>query len=147
MSATHNTAQNKAVVEKLYTEVIDQQRVSVIDLIVDRNVTIHDPMMGEMHGIEAFRQFIGAFLGGFPQQRAVIELLVAENDLVAALHTHIALNTGSFMGMPPTGKEVNVRGIELFRIANGKISELWRHDDDAGLLRQLGVIPTPAATA
>lgn len=146
MSATQNIAHNKAVVEKLYAEVIDKQNVSAIDALVDLAVTIHDPMMGEMHGIDAFRQFIAAFLTGFPQQRADIELLVAENDLVAALHTHIAVNTGSFMGLPPTGKAVEVRGIELFRITNGKITELWRHDDDAGLLRQLGVIPA-AATA
>lgn len=70
----------------------------------------------------------------------------APNDLVAALHIHTGIHTGSFMGMPPTGRTIKVQGLELFRIQNGKITELWRHDDDAGLMRQLGMILMPAAS-
>jgi predicted ester cyclase len=47
------------------------------------------------------------------------------------------------MGIPATGKLVTVTGTDIFRIAGGKIVELWQHWDQLGLLQQLGVIPTP----
>ncbi len=141
------TAQNKAIVNKLYDEVFNNQDTRAIDNLVAAEITIHDPMMGEMHGIDAFRQFTAVFLSAFPQQHSTVETLIAENDLVAALHTHTGVNTGSFLELPPTNQAINIRGLELFRIKDGKITELWRHDDDAGLLRQLGMLTAPAGEA
>ena len=62
---------------------------------------------------------------------------------MSVLHTHTATNTGSFLGMPPTGKTVVVNGLELFRLRNGKIVEFWRKDDDVSMLMQLGMLPMP----
>jgi steroid delta-isomerase-like uncharacterized protein len=147
MSATyHNNPNkqtpNKQIVYRLYEEVFNRQEAAAIDQLIAPDIIVHDPMIGEMHGIDAFRQFAALFIAGFPQQHTTVELLVEEGDLVAALHTHTGVNAGPFMGLPPTGRAIQVRGIELLRVINGKITELWRHDDDAGLLRQLGIIPT-----
>jgi predicted ester cyclase len=142
-----STSQNKDTVRRFYNEVITSQDGQAVREVIAPDITVHDPIMGELHGIDAFHQLIGVFQLGFPQQSATVEALVAEDDLVSALHTHQALNSGSFMGMPPTGREVRIRGLELFRIRDGKIVELWRHDDDAGLMRQLGLIPAPAGEA
>jgi len=49
------------------------------------------------------------------------------------------------MGIPPTGKQIIVAGIEIFHFANGKVVEEWINGDDLGLLQQLGVIPPPAS--
>jgi steroid delta-isomerase-like uncharacterized protein len=141
MSTTHN----KAIVKRLYEEVFNNQDAHTIDALIAAEITIHDPLMGEMQGIEAFRQFTTIFLSAFPQQHTSVESLIAENDLVAALHTHSGVNTGNFMGVPPTGHAIKVRGLELFRLRDGKIIELWRHDDDAGLMRQLGLLPAGEA--
>lgn len=135
---------NKQIVRRLYDEIFNNQDSRAIDVLIADNITIYDPVMGEMHGIDAFRQFAAVFQSAFSEQNTTVESIIAENDLVAALHTHAGVNTGSFMGLPPTNRAISVRGLELFRIANGKIVELWRHDDDAGLLRQLGIIPAPA---
>jgi predicted ester cyclase len=45
------------------------------------------------------------------------------------------------MGIPPTGKQVVVKGIQVFRIFEGKIAEVWSSSDDLGMMQQLGVIP------
>ncbi|MCE7980110.1 MAG: hypothetical protein DYG89_02865 [Caldilinea sp. CFX5] len=87
---------------------------------------------------------MNVFNSAFPGHRVQVHHLVAEGDLVSVIHTHFAKHTGPFMGMPPTGKEIVVNGVEVIRLANGKIVEFWRHDDDAGLLMQLGAMPTPA---
>jgi predicted ester cyclase len=47
------------------------------------------------------------------------------------------------MGIPPTGKEVEVTGITLYRIQGGKIVESWNVEDKFGLLRQIGAFPEP----
>ncbi len=48
------------------------------------------------------------------------------------------------MGIPPTGRQATVGGINIARFAGGKIVEEWSHWDQLGLLQQLGVIPAPA---
>jgi predicted ester cyclase len=48
----------------------------------------------------------------------------------------------SFMGLPPTGKSITMTGIEIFRIENGKIAELWGEANLLGLMQQLGILPS-----
>jgi steroid delta-isomerase-like uncharacterized protein len=142
-----NNAANKATVLRLYQELFNNGDSSVIDAIIANDITIYDPIMGDMHGIEAFRQFFTVFRSAFPQQNTTVEMLVGEGEFVAALHTHNGVNNGDFMGMPATGRTIRVTGLELFRLRDGKIVELWRHDDDAGLMRQLGLVLVPASEA
>jgi steroid delta-isomerase-like uncharacterized protein len=139
MSAT----ENKKIVSRLYTEVINQEQSAVIDEIFAPDVVVHDPLSGTSQGIDALKGMMAFFNAAFPGHRATVEALLADGEQVAALHTHTAPNTGSFMGMPPTGKTVVVGGVELFRLRDGKIVEFWRKDDDLGMLMQLGVVSLP----
>ena len=50
---------------------------------------------------------------------------------------------GEFLGVPPSGKQVNVTGIDLFRIWAGKIVDLWQGWDQLGMMQQIGAVPTP----
>jgi steroid delta-isomerase-like uncharacterized protein len=147
MSSANTEASNKEVVRRMYQEIFNSGDANVIDTLIAGDITIYDPVMGNLHGIEAFRQFFTIFRTAFTQQNTTIEALIGEGDLVAALHTHNGVNTGTFMGMPATGHTIKVPGLELFRLRDGKIVELWRHDDDAGLMRQLGLVVVPAGQA
>jgi predicted ester cyclase len=60
---------------------------------------------------------------------------------VVARLTQSGTHHGIFLGIPPTGKRVQVTGIEIFRLAGGKIVEHWNSYDDLGLFQQLGVLP------
>jgi steroid delta-isomerase-like uncharacterized protein len=138
-----STEQNKAIVRRIYDELLNQENRSIIDEIYAQDLIMHDPFMGTVTGVDAFRQLLSMFDTAFPGHRAQVHHVLAEGDLVAVVHTHTAKHTGPFMGMPPTGKEVVVPGVEVFRMVDGKIAEFWRHDDDAGLMMQLGAIPAP----
>jgi predicted ester cyclase len=140
-----STEQNKAIVRRLYDELINQENKAVIDEVFVGDVGIHDPFMGTMAGIMAFKQLLGMFDAAFPGHRVKVEQVLAEGDFVSVLHTHTATHTGQFMNIPPTGKQVTVNGLELFRLVNGKIVEFWRKDDDVSLLMQLGALPAPQA--
>lgn len=138
---------NKTVVQRFFEEVLNQENKAVIDEIFASDVTIHDPFMGTNTGREAFKQLLGVFDAAFPGHRAKVELVMAEDDYVSVLHTHTATHTGPFLNLAPTGKEVRVSGMELFRLQNGQIVEFWRKDDDVSLLIQLGALPTPRSQA
>ncbi|HEU5100035.1 MAG TPA: ester cyclase [Roseiflexaceae bacterium] len=133
--------QNKVIVRRIYDELINQERPSVIDETFAEDVIVHDPFMGVVSGRQAFKQLLGMFDMAFPGHRVEIHALIAEGDWVSVVHTHTALHAGPFMNLAPTGREVLVNGVEVFRLAQGRIAEFWRHDDDAGLMRQLGALP------
>jgi hypothetical protein len=50
---------------------------------------------------------------------------------------------GDLFGIPPTGNKVKVTATVWYRVENGKLAEGWINRDDVGLMRQLGVIPSP----
>jgi steroid delta-isomerase-like uncharacterized protein len=132
--------QNKAIVRRIYDQLINQEQPGVIDETFAEDAIVHDPFMGTVNGREAFKQLLGMFDTAFPGHRVEVHTMIAEGDWVSVIHTHTALHAGPFMNLPPTGREVIVPGVEVFRLSNQRIVEFWRHDDDAGLLRQLGVL-------
>ena len=82
-----------------------------------------------------------AYFTAFPDLHITTDLLVAEGDKVTKVWTANCTHKGDFMGIQATGKQVVVKGMEVFRIADGKIAELWASMDNLGMMQQLGVIP------
>jgi predicted ester cyclase len=67
-----------------------------------------------------------------------VDLIVAEGDLVAARWTTSGTHTGPWADVAPTGTPVTFSGVNIFRVQEGKVVELWNHRDDLGLMEQLG---------
>jgi predicted ester cyclase len=93
--------------------------------------------------VEAARQEAADFRRGFPDVVSTIEDLIAEGDKVVARWRASATHRGEYMGIPPTGGEVEFTGISVYRIEGGKIAESWTAEDDLGLMRQIGAVPDP----
>jgi len=91
--------------------------------------------------VEAAKQEAADFRRGFPDVVSTIEDLIAEGDKVVARWRSRATHRGEYMGIPPTGKEVEFTGISVYRIEGGKIAESWNSEDQFGLMRQIGAIP------
>jgi len=83
----------------------------------------------------------------FPDLNIRIDKLLAEEDLVAVRWTARGTNTGSGNGIPATGRSVETHGTTLFRMAEGRIAEEWTCANSLGLMRQLGMLPTPVAAS
>jgi len=83
-----------------------------------------------------------SFRAAFPDWRSELHLLIAEADLVAEHFTARGTHRGEVMGAAPTGREVSLKGINIFRLRDGRICERWGCLDDLGFLRQLGVLPS-----
>jgi predicted ester cyclase len=92
---------------------------------------------------EAVKQVAADFRRGFPDVVSTIEDLIAEGDKVVARWRSQATHQGEYMGIPPTGKEVQFTGISVYRIEGDKIAESWTVEDQFGLMRQISAIPEP----
>ncbi len=96
-----------------------------------------------MRGPEGVRHLVAALQAGLSGFHATIEDVIGDGDKVLVRLTTGGIHQGELMGIPPTGKDVTVEVMDLFRVADGKIAEQWVARDDLGMLQQLGVIPAP----
>jgi steroid delta-isomerase-like uncharacterized protein len=141
-----STEANKVIVVQLYEEVFNKGDLDLADKLVAPNAVNHDPaappnIPGGALGVKAV---VTMLRSAFPDDHHTIEDLVAEGDKVVVRLTHSGTHQGSLLGLAPTGKQINNTSIHIFRIASGKIVEVWANRDDLGLMQQLGAIPAPA---
>jgi steroid delta-isomerase-like uncharacterized protein len=137
--------ENKALVRRWFEELFNQAKLDLADEIVTPDHVTHDTSTPEhLPGPEGERQLVNLVRGAFPDGRITIEDLVAEGDRVAVRWTFRGTHRGDFMGIAPTGKEVEMGAMDLFRVAGGKIAETWSNVDMMTMMHQLGAIPTPA---
>jgi predicted ester cyclase len=86
--------------------------------------------------------FALAFYAGFPDMRHEVEQVIATEEQIAVRFVIHGTNTGSLFGMPPSGKPVTIAAHVLMRVSAGKVTELFGIFDEAGMLRQIGVLPS-----
>ena len=146
--ADHMEAENKALVQHFIEEVWNKGNIDLIDQRVSDSYAGYDPSMpAPINGNEGFKQLVVGFRHAFPDLRLDVEDLVAEGDKVVGRYMLHGTQTGEFLGLPPSGKEVSVTGIFIRRIAGGKYVEGWDLTDALGMMQQLGVIPMPGQSA
>ncbi len=134
--------QNKATVRRFLEQVWGEGNTALLSDLVDVNIADHNPMPGQAPGVDGQRQAVNLFHSAFKDVRANIEYLIAEGDKVVDHWTVSATHNGDFMGIPSTGKSIRLTGTDIFRLADGKIVEIWHVEDIAGLMQQLGALPT-----
>ncbi len=135
---------NKDVVRRVIEELFNQGDLDVVGDLIAPDYVNHDPNMPEdTRGPEGFRDYVAAYRTAFPDMRMTIKAQVAEGDEVATRWTGTGTHDGNLMGIPPTGNRVEITGMVLDRLSDGKIVESWTNDDMMGLMRQIGAISTP----
>jgi steroid delta-isomerase-like uncharacterized protein len=132
-------AENKEIVQR-YQEIYNSNDLDALAEVVSEDLLTPKIMSGIPTGIEGAKAAHRIMLAGFPDYETIIDDIFAEGDKVAVRITMSGTNTGSFMGIPATGKHVSFTGIYIARIANGKIVEHWGEEDGVSLLQQLGVL-------
>ena len=132
--------ENKVLLRRLFEEVWNQGNLATVDELLAADYVLHDPAM-LIRGPEGFKAYVSAFRVAFPDLHATIEDQIAQDDKVAMRFTVRATHKGEFQGLPPTGKQITLSGINIQRFVDGKIVENWVNLDALGLLQQLGVLP------
>lgn len=120
------TEQNKAVVRRFNTEVLEQMNEASIHELLADDVVNHTAAPGTPPGKENFTFFLKNVLGaGFPERRVEIHEQIAEGDLVVTRKTIHSTHTGEVFGIPPTNKPVEIKVIDIIRVRNGQYVEHW----------------------
>jgi steroid delta-isomerase-like uncharacterized protein len=134
------TERNKAVARRLYEEVFGPRwRVELVDEIHTPDFVVHTASRDV--SLEENRAAVVGWKAAAPDLVLRVEHLVAEGDLVAVHWIGTGTNTGEGNGLPATGRRVEVRGMTLFRLRDGRIAEEWGVVDMLSALRQLGLLP------
>ena len=134
--------ENKALVERFVEEFWNEGNAAAADELFAPDAQIHMPTR-EVVDVDGLKGFAGAFRGTFPDWHSTFEELVAEGERVAERWTGRGTQRGELMGIPPTGKRVEVPGSVFYRIVGGKIVEFRGQLDMMGIMQQLGVMPSP----
>ena len=135
---------NKAIIRRYFDQILNEKRHDLAEEFLADNIELHGS--GLAPGLDVVKQWFTMFAAAFPDGYTTIEDMVAEQDRVAARTTFNGTHHAELQGIPATSKTVNMPGIAIFRLDNGKIAEGWLVNDNLSMMQQLGVIPRPQAT-
>jgi steroid delta-isomerase-like uncharacterized protein len=147
VSVDQQLERNKVLVRRLMEEDISRGDEATAEAIIHPEFFDHTNPPGMQDGLEGHKAIVRLFRSIFPDLEWRIDDLIAEGDKVVARTTMRGTHRGDFFGIPATGRSVEMQGVHVMRIADGRIIEHWGSNDDLGLMRQLGAIPTPGEPA
>ncbi|MFF2204581.1 ester cyclase [Streptomyces sp. NPDC058145] len=111
-----------------------------IDEVVEPGLIFHAPVPTGVTGVQALKEVWTVLLRAFPDLRVEIEDVIAEGDKVVYRNTVTGTHLGEYRGLAPTGRSVRYGEIFVFRLAGGRIAEIWGVVDVLSQLRQLGAV-------
>ena len=115
--------------------------LTIVDELAAPDIAVSYPAFS-IRGAEGYKQVLTRFCASFADNEIAVDDLIAEGDKVAVRWTYRGTHQGEFRGIPPTGKQVTLTGITIYRTAGGKVVEERGAEDLLGLLQQLGALPS-----
>ena len=126
-----------------FTEFINTASEGLAAELISPNAIFHVPGHAEpVRGPAGYLAIIGMMRAGFPDIRWTLEEMIAEADKVAARFTMRGTHQGTFFGVPPTGKKIEAKAMNFYRLLDGQFVEEHGQPDLLGLLQQIGAVPT-----
>jgi len=138
------SADNEALVRRFFEEFCNDRRAEVADELIADDYVSHGPQAPPAEGPDGVRDRVGVYQESVDGHWDVQEL-ISVDDRAVARWIGIGTHRGELMGIPATGKPIEVEAISVFRVENGKIAEEWTVWDALGLLQQVGAVPAPVA--
>jgi len=130
--------ENKALAQRFYDDLFNRAQLALADALVTADFVDHAGPPGAPDGPDGLRQAFARLRDAFPDNRHVIEDLIADEDRVAVRVTLRGTHAGPFRGIAPTGRRIAQAQIHILRVVAGKVVERWAAQDDLGVVRQLG---------
>ena len=142
------TADNKETVRRMIEEGFNEDDLELADELVAEDCVLHEAGQEEpIRGPEGVKEFLRTYRSAFPDARIEIEELIAEGDTVVVRWTASGTHEGDLMGIQPTGNEVEIMGMEMYHVRDGKLAEGWEIFDGLTMMAQLGAVELPGEAA
>ena len=138
--------ENKAIVQRYYHELANADLTQVnapANELLSSDFIFYPPNDTEGNrGLDNHTGFLLWHHGVAPDEQWAAEELIAEGNTVVSRFTFQGTQQGEFAGVPPSGKRFTFGGVDIFRVADGRITELRRYFDVLTVMEQIGGIPT-----
>ena len=136
---------NKQVIKAFFEDILNSGNLDRANDMVHENFIELDPLSGQQQGREGLKAIIAHMRSAFPDMHWVVSETVAEGEKVVSRFTWTGTHRNTFLGIPGTGRQVEVKGVVIDRLESGKMADSRILMDTLGLLQQLGALPAPPA--
>ncbi len=126
---------------KLVTAMFSSGKMDDLNKYIDDNMNEHTPWPGMKQGLAGLKEGMAGFRASFPDLKITPKEVTSDGDWIFAHYNMTGTNTGSFMGMPATGKKIDIDGMELIKLTNCKATDHWAYDEGRKMMEQLGLMP------
>jgi len=123
-----------------FAEAVNTGKFDLFDQVVASDCVDHDPADGQLPGPAGYQMFFSEMRAAFPDLSVKPETIVQDEDTIAFAYTLTGTHSGSLGKIPPSGKKVKIRGMQISKFKDGKMAERWGSSDEKTLLKQIGVI-------
>src|SRR3954451_8345586 len=135
---------NAQVIDRINQEAFNAGNADILDELVADDFVEHDPMPDATPDREGVKKLIRELRTAFPDLHLEVEEQVVAGDRVVERWVCTGTHEGMFMGIAPTHRHVEIRGMDMSRLQDGRLAEHWTNADMLGMLQQLGVVPSGA---
>ena len=130
----------KAVATQFVGRILNDGNIAAADRLASPSLIDHDRLAGQGDGVDGVKQFASRFKASFPDSTVIPDITLASGDTAVVRWTASGTQQGTFLGVPATGRQIRVSGINFLRVSNGQVVEKWGNWPVAETLRQLGII-------
>ena len=135
------STENVRNIRRIYDELWNGRNLSLADeLIADDAINYDTGRVPMPFGPEGMKGTVRRISAAFPDHRHEVDEVIVDGDSVVVRCTLTGTHEGPFMGIPPTGRRIEVTEIHIYRLVDGKAVEHRVGRDDLGAMRQLGII-------
>lgn len=133
-------ADNIAAQER-FGKAVNTNNLSDMEQLVAPDCIDHDPAPGQVKGPAGYIFLLKQMIEAFPDFAVDVEQMVADDENVAFAYTITGTHRGNFFGVPPTGRRIRARGLQISRFnSDAMMVERWGSSDQLGILQQIGAI-------
>ena len=127
------------LVRRLSEDVFLGGNIGVFDELVADDFVSHDPPPGLAGTKDGFRQLAEMVVAAFSDRKAEVdEYLDTSDGRVVESWAMTGTHTGGAFGLPASGQDIRVRGVEIWRCAGGKVVEHWGAVDMSDVFMKAG---------
>lgn len=135
--------ENKTLMRRMMMDVWRDGKLESIDNYYADNFVNNTPGPGQSPDLDGLKEFAAMLGTAFSDATITIDDQISEGDRVVTRWSSTNTHSGDFMGIPATGNKVSVTGIDISRVAGGKVVEGWSEADMISLMQQIGAMPGP----
>jgi steroid delta-isomerase-like uncharacterized protein len=135
------TEESKALMWRITEEIWNNGRLDLIDELIAEDLIDHVQREGlEGTGRARYRASVELARAAFPDYRNPLDVVIAEDAFAVSYGRFTGTHRGDFLGIPPTGRTIDVPTFGMLRFENGQAVERWGVSDNLAIMQQLGLI-------